>query len=104
MPRRKTHDDHCCPPLFGPEEWRALIECCGLSPRQAQVVGLVMQSQQDKEIITALTISHSTCRTHLCEAKARLDARDRVGLAYRLFWNFRQFVEPKQYPWPHRTL
>lgn len=102
MPHRRAKEELWRPPVFGPEEWRELIECCGLSPRQSQIVGLVMQSQQDKEIITALKISHSTCRTHLCEAKARLEARDRVGLAYRLFWNFRQFVEPKQYPWPHR--
>jgi DNA-binding NarL/FixJ family response regulator len=101
MPRRKTLEIWR-PALFGPDEWRELVDCSGLSPRQAQIVSLVMQSRKDKEIISALDISHSTVRTHLEEAKERLEAHDRVGLAYRLFWRFREAVEPKQYQWPHR--
>jgi DNA-binding NarL/FixJ family response regulator len=102
MPRRKTIEA-CRPPLFCQEEWHELIACCGLSPRQSQIVGLVMQSRQDKEIIAALDISHSTVRTHIQEAKERLAARDRVGLAYRIFWSFRQTVESKRYPWEYRN-
>jgi hypothetical protein len=63
-----------------------------------------MQSQQDKEIIAALDISQSTLRAHIKEAKARLDARDRVGLAYQMFWKFRQVVEPKAHPWNFREV
>jgi DNA-binding CsgD family transcriptional regulator len=104
MPHRKTAHDHWRPPLFCPEEWDEIVALSDLSPRQAQVVGLVMQSRQDKEIITALDISHATIRSHIKEAKARLDARDRVGLAYRMFWKFRQAVEPKRYEWDFRDL
>jgi DNA-binding CsgD family transcriptional regulator len=102
MPHRKKAHDHWRPPLFCPEEWCEMVSLSNLSPRQAQVVGLVMQSRQDKEIITALDISPSTVRTHLKEAKARLDARDRVGLAYRMFWQFRLRVEPMGFPWDFR--
>jgi DNA-binding CsgD family transcriptional regulator len=104
MPHRKTVHDHWRPPLFCPEEWCEIVTLADLSPRQAQVVGLVMQSQQDKEIIAALNISQSTLRAHIKEAKVRLEAKDRVGLAYRMFWKFREVVEPKAYPWAFRIL
>ena len=103
MPHRKTAHDYCRPPLFCPEEWREIITLAGLSPRQSQVLGLIMQSRQDKEITTALDISHSTVRTYVNEAKERMQARDRVGLVYRAFWTFRQEVEAKQYPWSFRS-
>jgi DNA-binding CsgD family transcriptional regulator len=102
MPQRETVHDHWRPALFCPEEWRELVALSGLSPRQAQVVGLLIQSRQDKEIITALDISHATIRTHIKEAKERLEAKDRVGIAYQMFWKFRQVVEPKRYEWEFR--
>ena len=85
------------------EEWCEIVTLSDLSPRQAQIVGLVIQSQQDKEITAALGISQSTLRSHLKEAKSRLQARDRVGVAYQMFWKFRQVVESKQYPWSFRN-
>lgn len=90
------------PPLFSNEEWREIIDALSLSPRQAQIVGLLIQGRKDKEIGAALSISKSTVRTHLIETKARMAAEDRVGLAYRVFWTFREIVEPKRYPWAHR--
>ncbi|MBX9787809.1 MAG: helix-turn-helix transcriptional regulator [Pirellulales bacterium] len=74
-----------------------------LSPRQAQIVGMVIQGRKDKEIGAALSISKSTVRTHLIETKARLAAEDRIGMVYRVFWTFRQLVEPKRYDWPNRN-
>lgn len=90
------------PPLFAREEWREIVEALSLSPRQAQIIGLLIQGHKDKEISTALGISKSTVRTHLIETRQRLAADDRIGMAYRLFWTFRQHVEPKQYHWEHR--
>lgn len=90
------------PPLFGNEEWREIVAALSLSPRQAQIVGLLIQGRKDKEIGAALSISKSTVRTHLIETKARLAADDRMELAYRVFWTFRQRVEPKRYTWSHR--
>ncbi len=90
------------PPLFSTEEWREIIDALSISPRQAQIVGLLIQGRKDKEIGAALSISKSTVRTHLIETKARLAAEDRMELAYRVFWTFRQRVEPKRYTWSHR--
>jgi DNA-binding CsgD family transcriptional regulator len=102
MPHREAVQDHWRPPLFSPEEWREIVALSDLTPRQAQISGLVIQSRPDKEIITALDISHATIRSHIKEAKERLEARDRVGIAYQLFWKFRQVVEPKRYEWEFR--
>jgi len=90
------------PPLFSNEEWREIVAALSLSPRQAQIVGLLIQGRKDKEIGAALAISKSTVRTHLIETKARMAAEDRMELAYRVFWTFREIVELKRYPWAHR--
>jgi DNA-binding NarL/FixJ family response regulator len=90
------------PPLFADEEWREIVAALSLSPRQAQIVGLLIQGRKDKEIGAALSISKSTVRTHLIETKARLAAEDRIDLIYRVFWTFRQRVELKRYSWAHR--
>ena len=90
------------PPIFADEEWREIVSALALSPRQAQILGLLIQGHKDKEICAALAISKSTVRTHLIETKSRLAAADRIGLIYRVFWTFRQVVEPKQYRWAFR--
>ena len=61
--------DDTRPPLFTPEEWRSIVASLMLSPRQAETVGLVMQSKTDKEIASALGIGKRTVRTHLEESK-----------------------------------
>jgi DNA-binding CsgD family transcriptional regulator len=86
-------DDATRPPLFSPEEWRSVVASVMLSPRQAEVVGLVMQSKTDKEIAAILGIGKRTVRTHIEESKKRLAAIDRVGLACRVFEAFRQVSE-----------
>jgi DNA-binding NarL/FixJ family response regulator len=105
MARRKpaVYHDPSLPPLFSREEWYEIVRRLSLSPRQAQVVGLVIQSHKDKEIASVLNISHATVRTHICETKSRIVADDRVGLAYRVFWTFRHLIEPHRYPWIHRV-
>lgn len=85
-------DDATRPPLFTDEEWRLIVASVMLSPRQAEVVGFVMQSKSDKEIASALGIAKRTVRTHLDESKLRLDAIDRVGLACRVFEAFRRLT------------
>jgi len=104
MARRKTAiiHDPSLPPLFTPEEWCEIVSRLALSPRQAEVVGLVIQSHKDKEIASVLDISHATVRSHIGETKVRLAADDRIGLAYRVFWTFRHLIEPHRYPWIQR--
>ena len=100
--RRKRVHEPTTPPLFSHDEWAEIVQCSGLSPRQAQILGLVIQSHTDKEIAAVLDIKHSTVRSHIDETKERLLASDRVGLAYRAFWMFRSIIEPKRYPWLQR--
>ena len=97
-PRKKSTHAPAIPPLFSHEEWSEIIRHTGLSPRQAEILSLLMQSRKDKEIAAALDIKHSTVRSHIGETKERLAAADRVGLAYRVFWTFRRFVEPQHSP------
>lgn len=95
MPPKQTtrRDDASRPPLFAVEEWRAIVRTLALSTRQAQVVGLAIQSKKDKEIARILKIEETTVYTHIKIAKSRLNAVDRVGLAYRVFECFRNTLE-----------
>lgn len=92
----------CVPPLFSFDEWNEIIRVASLSPRQAEIVGLVVQSRKDKEIAAALDIRCCTVRTHFEECKERLAAHDRMSIAYRVFWTFRHLIEPQRYPWNPR--
>lgn len=94
-PRHLTpaRDDKSRPPLFSPEEWRAaIVGSLLLSPRQAQVIGLILQSKKDKEIAALLGITKRTVRAHIGESMRRLNAIDRVGLACRMFEAFRRLT------------
>ncbi len=42
------------PPLFSADEWQRIVSMLALSPRQAQIVGLLIQGRKDKEIGAAL--------------------------------------------------
>jgi DNA-binding CsgD family transcriptional regulator len=87
-----ARDEVTRPSFLSAEEWRAIVASLVLSPRQAEVVGLVMQSKTDKEIASTLGISKRTVRTHLEISKSRLHAIDRVGLACRVFEAFRRII------------
>ncbi len=89
-PLTADRDDASRPQLFAPEEWRQIIALTGLTNRQAEVAGYIVQSKKDKQIASALKISKRTVRSHISDIMHRLDAIDRVGIAYRLFAFSRQ--------------
>lgn len=78
------------PPMFSADEWQRIVSYLALSPRQAQIVGLIMQSKKDKEIAAALGIAKATVRTYFDRLKRQLDAIDRVAIACRIFEAFRR--------------
>lgn len=78
--------------MFSAEEWQRIVSSLSLSPRQAEIVGLIMQSKKDKEIATNLGISKRTVRAHVTELFRRLVAIDRVGIACRIFEAFRHLT------------
>jgi DNA-binding NarL/FixJ family response regulator len=93
MPSRHSTspDDYSFrPPLFTREEWRRIVEEFMLSRRHAEVLGLAIQSNSDKQIAAKLGITSRTVRDHLNECKNRLDATDRMNLFYRVVEMFRR--------------
>jgi len=93
--RTAVHNDSSRPPIFSPDEWNKIVRKLSLSPRQGEVVGLVMQSKTDVEIGIALQVGKSTIRKHIRASMTRLGTDDRMGLAYRVFTTFRQIIEVK---------
>ncbi|MBX3436115.1 MAG: hypothetical protein KF861_01400 [Planctomycetaceae bacterium] len=85
-----ARDDPSRPPMFSAEEWRRIVQDLALSPRQAEVIGYVMQSKKDKEIATAMQISKATVRTYFDRCKQQMNAIDRVAIACRIFETFRR--------------
>ncbi|HVU87578.1 MAG TPA: helix-turn-helix transcriptional regulator [Pirellulales bacterium] len=94
-------DGGCLPPLFSQDEWDAIVHALRLSPRQAEIVGLVLQCRTDKEIAAALNIEHCTVRTHMEECKSRLAAKGRISIVCQTFWVFRHICDPERFPWDH---
>ena len=85
-----ARDDPSRPPLFTPEEWRAIADAMSLSPKQAAIVGYVVQGMGDKEIARQLKIRHSTVRSHLDDIRTRTKTTNRIVIAYRVFETFRR--------------
>ena len=64
-----------------------LGELLGLTPREAEVLGLVARGYTNRQIATALVISVKTASVHVSHILDKLDARNRVeaaAIAHRL--------------------
>jgi DNA-binding NarL/FixJ family response regulator len=88
-----ARDDPSRPPLFSPPEWQKVVQALLLSPRQAEIVGFVIQARSDKEIASTLGIRPSTVRSHLEDIARRIGATNRISVVYQTFAAFRQHVE-----------
>lgn len=60
-------------------EWKARL---GLSPRELQVLGLVVAGNSNKEIASELNISEGTVKIHLNRMMRKLGVRGRVEAIY----------------------
>jgi DNA-binding NarL/FixJ family response regulator len=80
----------CGQPLFSPAEWAQIVLNLKLSPRQSQVVALLIGGMSDQEIAKSLGMAVRTVREHLTRAFRLLDVRDRVQLIVCVFSVFRQ--------------
>lgn len=78
------------PPVFHEQEWNRIVADCKLSERQGQIVGYLMQSRTRGEIQQALNIRPSALRTHYDRARLRLQARDTMEMAMRIFETYRR--------------
>ena len=62
------------------QEWLAIREHLGLSPRQAEIIKHILQGASDKEIAEEMEISVPTVRTYMNRLFRKFDLNDRVKL------------------------
>ena len=87
--------DPSCPRCFTVDEWQATVRFLKLSPRQAQIVGYLMQSMSRETIQRILNITPSSFRTHYDRARAKLRAQDMMEMSVCVFVAFRNLFYPK---------
>ena len=76
----RNGDDANGSPLFPDTEWRSVIRKLHLTPRQADVVGCLLEGSHDKQIAKRLKMGTRTVRAHLSTLFSRLRVADRVEL------------------------
>lgn len=72
-------------PILAQHEWDILSNELALSPRQKDILHLIMQGHQDRQIAAELDVSHATVRTHLRLLFERLGVSDRTELVLHSF-------------------
>jgi DNA-binding NarL/FixJ family response regulator len=75
------------PPTDPADQGPGLGELLGLTPREAEVLGLVARGYTNRQIAAALVISVKTASVHVSHILDKLDARNRVeaaAIAHRL--------------------
>jgi DNA-binding NarL/FixJ family response regulator len=75
------------PPTQPADQGPGLGELLGLTPREAEVLGLVARGYTNRQIAAALVISVKTASVHVSHILDKLDARNRVeaaAIAHRL--------------------
>ncbi len=76
---------------FSKPEWQSLTDRLSLPERQAEILGLLLEGDNDKQIARKLGISLPTLRTHLQRTYARFKVSNRTSLIVELFRLARAF-------------
>jgi DNA-binding CsgD family transcriptional regulator len=74
------------------EEWAYVVRSLDLSPQQANVVRLMLDGHQDKEIAVTLDLTVPTVRTYLARTYDRAQVKGRVQLTVRVFSLAREYL------------
>ncbi len=95
--------------MFTDDEWKQIATELGLTPRQLDIVRLVIEGQGDKEIGLALDISQKTVEGHLRRVYARLGLQGARELMARVLTSYftrhrRKESIPMESPSNGRTL
>jgi len=72
-------------PILNDQTWPRVAKKLCLTPRQAEIVYLVLQAKKDKEVAAALDLGVSTVRMHLRYVYNQMGITDRVELALAVF-------------------
>ena len=67
------------------DEWELVVASLRLTPREADVVDLLLRGLCDKQIAASAGLKVSTVRSHFRQIFTRLDLGDRVRLVLRVF-------------------
>lgn len=82
----KSDNRSCSPPPFlTAAEWNHAIRVISLSPQQAEIVALVLQSKSNRQIAILMGLSIWTVGTYMRRIFHRCGVTDRVGLAAHVF-------------------
>jgi DNA-binding CsgD family transcriptional regulator len=69
---------------LNPAHWRAIFVALRLSPKQSQVVELILRGLCDKQIAETMGIGEPTVRTYLDRISARTRTHGRMELAMKV--------------------
>jgi len=69
-------------------EWLELVGDLRLSPRQAEIVKLLLSGMSDKQIAKQLHIGRPTVRTHLSRLFSKYEVQDRSELIVYVLGHF----------------
>lgn len=73
------------PPGWDPETWQFVMQRFALPPRHVELVALLVQGKQDKEVADAMGLSLPTVRTYLDRIRKSVKAHDRLTIVIRIF-------------------
>ena len=76
--------------IFSEKEWDVLVNQLSLSPRQSEVIHLLLNGHSDKQVAMELDIAVPTVRTHLSRLFSRFDLQDRHELILHVVRHFRK--------------
>jgi len=76
--------------VFERDEWRQIAEDLTLSPRQSDVLYLLLTGKSDKQISKEAGIALPTVRTHFGRLFQKFNVQDRSELILSVFYHYKQ--------------
>lgn len=74
--------------LFAAQTWQRIGSMLSISPRELEVTRHVFDELTERQIASAMEISHHTVHTHLERLYHKLNVASRAGLLLRVFEGF----------------
>jgi DNA-binding NarL/FixJ family response regulator len=70
--------------VFSQKEWHWFAKCCGLTRRELEVVRLMCQGWDNRQIAQGLNIKYNTVRAHLSNVYKRMGVKNKVSVMFAL--------------------